>query len=46
MAIDVARTCRRMGAEVSILYRRERKDMPAYDEEIEDALAGIRCDGL
>jgi NADH-quinone oxidoreductase subunit F len=39
VAIDVARTCRRMGAEVTIVYRRERKDMPAYEEEIEDALA-------
>ncbi|MBN2125376.1 MAG: NADH-quinone oxidoreductase subunit NuoF [Deltaproteobacteria bacterium] len=38
VAIDVARTCRRMGAEVTILYRRERKDMPADEEEIEDAL--------
>jgi NADH-quinone oxidoreductase subunit F len=38
VAIDVARTCRRMGADVTILYRRERKDMPAYEEEIEDAL--------
>jgi NADH-quinone oxidoreductase subunit F len=39
VAIDVARTCRRMGAEVTVVYRRERKDMPAYEEEIEDALA-------
>ncbi len=39
VAIDVARVCRRMGAEdVRILYRRERKDMPAIDNEIEDAL--------
>jgi NADH-quinone oxidoreductase subunit F len=38
-AIDVARTCRRMGAAVTILYRREHKDMPASAEEIEDALA-------
>jgi NADH-quinone oxidoreductase subunit F len=38
VAIDVARTCRRMGADVTILYRRERKDMPADEEEIEDAL--------
>jgi len=38
VAVDVARTCRRMGAEVTIVYRRERKDMPAYEEEIEDAL--------
>jgi NADH-quinone oxidoreductase subunit F len=39
VAIDVARTCRRMGAEVTILYRREKRDMPAAIEEIEDALA-------
>ncbi len=38
VAIDVARTCRREGAAVTILYRRERKDMPADEEEIEDAL--------
>jgi len=39
VAIDIARTCRRMGAEVTIAYRRERKDMPASEEEIADALA-------
>jgi NADH-quinone oxidoreductase subunit F len=39
VAIDVARTCRRMGAQVTILYRREQKDMPASVEEINDALA-------
>jgi NADPH-dependent glutamate synthase beta subunit-like oxidoreductase len=33
-AIDSARTLLRMGAKVTILYRRERKDMPAIDEEI------------
>ena len=33
-AIDSARTARRMGATATILYRRERKDMPAIDEEI------------
>jgi len=38
VAIDVARTCRRMGAAVAILYRREQKDMPAAEEEVEDAL--------
>jgi len=32
-AIDSARTARRMGAEVTIVYRRERKDMPAIEEE-------------
>ncbi|HSW43003.1 MAG TPA: FAD-dependent oxidoreductase, partial [Patescibacteria group bacterium] len=33
-AIDSARTALRMGAEVTIVYRRERKDMPAIPEEI------------
>src|SRR5208337_279572 len=36
-AIDSARTVLRMGAQVTILYRRERKDMPAIDEEIQAA---------
>ena len=36
-AIDSARTARRLGADVTILYRRERKDMPAIPEEIEAA---------
>ncbi len=39
VAIDVARTCRRMGAAVTIVYRREQRDMPAATEEVEDALA-------
>ena len=39
VAIDVARICRRMGSEVTILYRREQKDMPAAIDEIEDVLA-------
>ncbi len=38
VAIDVARSCRRVGAEVTLLYRRERKDMPADEEEIEDSI--------
>ncbi|MBW2038595.1 MAG: NADH-quinone oxidoreductase subunit NuoF [Deltaproteobacteria bacterium] len=38
-AIDAARTSVRLGAEdVVILYRRQREDMPASDEEIEEAL--------
>lgn len=37
-AIDAARAARRAGAEVSILYRRTRNEMPAIDSEIEDAL--------
>jgi NADH-quinone oxidoreductase subunit F len=36
-AIDSARTARRAGADVTILYRRERRDMPAIDEEIQAA---------
>jgi NADPH-dependent glutamate synthase beta subunit-like oxidoreductase len=36
-AIDSARTVLRMGCKVTILYRRERKDMPAIDEEIQAA---------
>ena len=39
VAIDAARTALRIGAEkVSILYRRTEAEMPARDEEIEDAL--------
>jgi len=39
VAIDVARTALRLGSEeVSIVYRRSREEMPAYPEEIEDAL--------
>jgi NADPH-dependent glutamate synthase beta subunit-like oxidoreductase/CO/xanthine dehydrogenase FAD-binding subunit len=38
-AIDAARAARRMGArDVTILYRRSRTEMPAGDEEIDDAL--------
>jgi NADH-quinone oxidoreductase subunit F len=36
-AIDSARTARRLGADVTIVYRRERKDMPAIPDEIEAA---------
>ena len=36
-AIDAARVAARLGADVTILYRRERKDMPAAEEEIEAA---------
>ncbi len=39
VAIDAARTALRIGADkVSILYRRTEAEMPARDEEIEDAL--------
>ncbi len=36
-AIDSARTARRLGADVTVVYRRERKDMPAIAEEVEAA---------
>jgi heterodisulfide reductase subunit A-like polyferredoxin len=44
VAIDVARTARRLGAaSVAIAYRRTKQEMPASPEEIRDALAeGIK----
>lgn len=39
VAVDTARTALRLGAEeVSIVYRRSREEMPAYEDEIEGAL--------
>lgn len=37
-AVDAARTARRAGADVTVLYRRSRAEMPAIAQEIEDAL--------
>jgi len=37
VAIDAARSAWRMGAKVTIVYRRQREDMPANSEEIEQA---------
>jgi len=47
-AIDAARTAIRLGAgDVSILYRREKKDMPAWANEIEAAeLEGVKIECL
>jgi NADH-quinone oxidoreductase subunit F len=37
-AVDAARTAMRLGAEdVTLIYRRTREQMPAYEEEIEEA---------
>jgi heterodisulfide reductase subunit A-like polyferredoxin len=36
-AIDSARCARRLGAEVSIVYRRSRAEMPAYEYEVREA---------
>ncbi|MCY2987953.1 MAG: FAD-dependent oxidoreductase [Planctomycetota bacterium] len=43
-AIDGARTAVRLGAElVTVVYRRSRESMPAYEEEIEEAIhEGVR----
>jgi formate dehydrogenase major subunit len=44
-ALDVARAGRRLGAEVRILYHRERADMPAICSEIREALEeGVEID--
>jgi NADH-quinone oxidoreductase subunit F len=47
-AVDAARTAIRLGAKtVTILYRRTREEMPAYAEEIEEALQeGIAIEPL
>jgi len=37
VAVDAARVARRLGGEVTIVYRRTRVEMPAYLEEIEQA---------
>lgn len=38
VAMDAARTARRLGSDVTVLYRRRLVDMPADREEIEEAL--------
>ena len=47
-AIDASRTALRMGAdEVTILYRRTRKEMPADEQEIDDAIEeGVKIEFL
>jgi NADPH-dependent glutamate synthase beta subunit-like oxidoreductase len=47
-AMDASRTARRLGAkEVTIFYRRTREEMPAADEEVEEALEeGINIEFL
>lgn len=40
VATDIARSARRLGADkVTIVYRRTRDEMPAYDSEIDEALS-------
>jgi heterodisulfide reductase subunit A-like polyferredoxin len=42
VAVDVACTARRLGSEVTIVYRRSREEMPAFAHEIEQAM----CEGV
>jgi len=42
-AVDAARTARRLGADVQIVYRRTRAEMPAIREEIDEALEEGVC---
>jgi formate dehydrogenase beta subunit len=37
-AMDAARTAKRLGAETMVIYRRDRKSMPAHDFEAADAM--------
>lgn len=37
-AVDAARTARRQGAEVTLLYRRSRAEMPAIADEVDEAI--------
>lgn len=48
VAMDAARSALRLGArEIVILYRRTREEMPAYAEEVEEALAeGVQVEYL
>lgn len=46
-AIDAARICKRLGANVTVLYRRTRKEMPAIDQEVDEALnEGVKIEFL
>ncbi len=46
-AIDAARTAKRFGGDVTVLYRRSREEMPAFESEVKEALAeGIKIEFL
>ena len=46
-AIDAARICKRLGANVTVLYRRTLEEMPAIREEVEEAIEeGIKIEFL
>jgi NADH-quinone oxidoreductase subunit F len=47
VAMDAARTAVRLGADVTVVYRRTRNEMPASDEEIDEALEeGVKIEYL
>jgi NADPH-dependent glutamate synthase beta subunit-like oxidoreductase len=46
-AVDAARVARRLGAQVTIFYRRTEVEMPAFEDEVEDAKAeGVKLEIL
>lgn len=46
-AVDATRTARRQGAEVVLLYRRSRMELPAHEEEVDAMIAeGVRMEFL
>ena len=46
-AVDAARVARRLGANVAIYYRRTKAEMPAFEEEIQDAeIEGVKIELL
>ncbi len=46
-AVDAARTARRLGAAVTLLYRRTKAEMPAFEEEVRAAEEeGVRVETL
>ncbi len=46
-AVDVARVARRKGAEVTLLYRRTRAEMPAIEMDVDEAIEeGVRIEYL
>jgi len=46
-AMDVARTCVRLGADVTVVYRRSRDEMPANKQEVEEAIEeGVKFEFL
>ncbi|NLH47867.1 MAG: FAD-dependent oxidoreductase [Myxococcales bacterium] len=46
-AVDAARVARRLGAAVAVYYRRTRVEMPAFEEEVNDAEhEGVRLEML